>query len=234
MTASRHPPRACVFDAYGTLLDLASAVAPHAALLGDGAGPLLSLWRRKQLEYTWLRTLMGRHADFATVTRDALDYALEAQGLSAPDLGEALARSFRELGPMPGAAALLTRLRSTGIRTAVLSNGDPDMLRAALSHAGLASALDRVISVQSLGLYKPAPPVYQLATSALGLEPPELVFVSGNAWDAAGAASAGLRAILIEPAGTPPERLPAAPVARITTLLEVAAVVGAGAGAGAG
>jgi 2-haloacid dehalogenase len=217
-----------VFDAYGTLLDLATAGAPHAALLGDAAGPLLSLWRRKQLEYTWLRTLMGRHADFATVTRDALDYALEAHGLSSPGSAEALARSFRELGPLPGAAALLARLRAGGIRTAVLSNGDPDMLSDALSHAGLAAALDQVISVQPLGLYKPAPAVYELAISALRMAPPDLVFVSGNAWDAAGAASAGLRAILIEPAGTPPERLPAAPIARVTTLLEVATVLGVG------
>ena len=129
MTPAAASPRACVFDAYGTLLDLASAVAPHAAALGDHAGPLLALWRRKQLEYTWLRTLMGRHADFATVTGDALAYALEALDLTAPDLQAALARSFRELGAMPHAVELLTRLRGGGIRTAVLSNGDPDMLR---------------------------------------------------------------------------------------------------------
>ena len=194
--------------------------------LGETAGPLLALWRRKQLEYTWLRTLMGRHADFATVTRDALDYALEAHGLTTPALGEALARSFRELGPLPGAAPLLTRLRAAGIRTAVLSNGDPDMLRDALSHAGLAPLLDDVVSVQSLGLYKPAPPVYALAATALGMGPSEIVFVSGNAWDAAGAASAGLRAILIAPADAPAERLPAAPIARVTNLLDVAPVVG--------
>ena len=94
--------RACVFDAYGTLLDLDTAATPHAAALGDAAAPLLTLWRRKQLEYTWLRTLMGRHADFATVTRDALDYALESLGLTAAGLAPALARSFRELGPRRG------------------------------------------------------------------------------------------------------------------------------------
>jgi 2-haloacid dehalogenase len=218
--------RACVFDAYGTLLDLDTAVTPYAAALGDAAAPLLTLWRRKQLEYTWLRTLMGRHADFATVTRDALDYALESLGLTAAGLAPALARSFRELDAAPGAAAALTRIRAGGLRTAVLSNGDPDMLRDGLTHAGLASLLNDVLSVQSIGVYKPAPPVYALATDMLGLESSDIVFVSGNAWDAAGAASAGLRAILIEPAGTPAERLPAAPVARVRSLLEVAAVVG--------
>jgi 2-haloacid dehalogenase len=218
--------RAALFDAYGTLLDLESAVAPHAATLGDAAAPLLALWRRKQLEYTWLRSLMGRHADFATVTREALGYALEALGLAAPSLENALARSFRELGALPGAATLLARLRAAGIRSAVLSNGDPGMLADALSHSGLAALLDDVISVQPLGVYKPAPPVYAMGAARLGLEMSELVFVSGNAWDAAGAASAGLRAILIERAPAPPERLPGEPIARVTGLVEVADVLG--------
>src|SRR4051812_38675366 len=114
--------RGVLFDAYGTLLDLESAVAPHAAGLGDAEDPLLALWRRKQLEYTWLRSLMGRHADFATVTRDALGYALEALGLTSPGIEDALTRSFRELEALPGAARLLTRIRAAGIRAAVLSN----------------------------------------------------------------------------------------------------------------
>lgn len=213
--------RACVFDAYGTLLDLAGAVAPHAAALGDAAAPLLALWRRKQLEYTWLRTLMGRHADFETVTRDALAYALDALGLAAPDLAAALGQAFRRLGAFPDAAAALRRLRSMHIRTAVLSNGDPGMLHEALGHAGLAPLLDEVISVQPLGVYKPSPRVYAWAAESLGTEIGELAFVSGNAWDAAGAASAGLRAILIEPEGFPPERLPAGPLARVRTLQEI-------------
>ena len=170
---------------------------------------------------------MGRHADFATVTRDALDYALESLGLTAAGLAPALARSFRELGAAAGGRRRGShRIRAGGLRTAVLSNGDPDMLRDALTHAGLALLLNDVLSVQSIELYKPAPPVYAPATDMLGLESSDIVFVSGNAWDAAGAASAGLRAILIEPAGTTAERLPAAPVARVRSLLEVAAVVG--------
>jgi 2-haloacid dehalogenase len=213
--------KACVFDAYGTLLDLAGAVAPHAAALGDAAAPLLALWRRKQLEYTWLRTLMGRHADFETITRDALAYALESLGLSAPGLEARLGQAFRNLAAYPDAAPTLTRLRAMGIRTAVLSNGNADMLGDAFAHAGLAPLLDEVISVQPLGVYKPSPRVYALAAESLGLEMGAMAFVSGNAWDAAGAASAGLRAVLIEPEGTPAERLPAAPVAKVRRLGEV-------------
>jgi 2-haloacid dehalogenase len=217
---------ACVFDAYGTLLDLSGAVAPHAAALGDAAAPLLALWRRKQLEYTWLRSLMGRHADFETITRDALAYALDSLGLRAPDLEARLRQAFRALGPFPEAAATLGRLRAAGIRTAVLSNGNPDMLADALAHAGLASLLDQVISVQPLRVYKPAPRVYASAAESLGVDMDALLFVSGNAWDAAGAASAGLRAVLIEPPGTPAERLPAAPVARVRTLAEIVELLG--------
>src|SRR6185312_13216204 len=169
---------------------------------------------------------MGRHADFATVTHDALSYALEALGLTSPGIEAALARSFRELEAMPGAARLLTRLREAGIRAAVLSNGDPDMLADALSHAGLAGLLDDVISVQPLRVYKPAPPVYALGAARLHLEPVELVFVSGNSWDAAGAASAGLRTILIAPVHAPVERLPGVPIARVQGLLDVHHVLG--------
>jgi 2-haloacid dehalogenase len=226
---------ACVFDAYGTLLDLSSAVAPHAAALGPVAEPLLALWRRKQLEYTWLRTLMGRHADFATVTREALAYALEALGVGTANgppiatpvaaLERQLGDAFRRLAAFPAAGPALTSLQGAGICTAVLSNGDPDMLRDAFATSGLTPLLDRVLSVQALGVYKPSPQVYALAAEALETEPSRIVFVSGNAWDAAGAASAGLRAVFVDPAGTPAERLPAAPAATICSLAELPALV---------
>jgi 2-haloacid dehalogenase len=221
------PVAACVFDAYGTLLDLRSAVAPHAAALGPLGDPLLTLWRRKQLEYTWLRTLMGRHADFATVTRDALAYALAAHEMSDAGLATRLLDSFRRLTAFPDAGPMLARLRAAGLGTAILSNGDPDMLRDALAASGLAGAVDRVISVQPLAVYKPAPAVYALAADTIGVAADQIVFVSGNAWDAAGAASAGLRAVLIDPVGAPAEGLPAAPAVTIRTLAELPAVVGA-------
>jgi 2-haloacid dehalogenase len=216
---------ACVFDAYGTLLDLSSAVAPEVASLGDAAAPLLALWRRKQLEYTWLRTLMERHADFETVTREALTYALASLGLTAPGLETRLSDAFRRLSAFPGAAPALTALRAAGIRTAVLSNGNPDMLHDAFAHAGLAPLLDQVLSVQPLGVYKPSPRVYALAAEALALDAGRIVFVSGNAWDAAGAAAAGLRAVLIDPVGAPLERLPGVPVATVRSLADLPGVV---------
>jgi 2-haloacid dehalogenase len=217
----------CVFDAYGTLLDLGTAVAPFAATLGPLAEPLLALWRRKQLEYTWLRTLMGRHADFATVTRDALAYALEYHNVRDEALAAGLLDAFRRMGAFPDAAPALARLRAARVPTAILSNGDPDMLEQALAAAGLTGGVDLVLSVQPLGQYKPAPPVYRLATDALGVPAPGLVFVSGNAWDAAGAASAGLRAVLLDRLAAPAERLPAGPTATITSLAELPALVGA-------
>jgi 2-haloacid dehalogenase len=216
---------ACVFDAYGTLLDLRSAVAPHAAVLGASAEALLALWRRKQLEYTWLRTLMGRHADFETVSLEALRYALEATGCSA-ELEPGLLDAFRHLTAYPDAAPTLAALRAGEVRTAVLSNGDPGMLRDAFDASGLAGLLDHVISVQPLRLYKPAARVYGLAAETLDLSPDRIVFVSGNAWDAAGAASAGLRAVLIDAAGAPPERLPAGPWTTVRALGDLPAAIG--------
>lgn len=218
---SRLPVHACVFDAYGTLLDLTTAVAPQAAVLGEAAAPLLALWRRKQLEYTWLRTLMGRHAGFETVTREALAYALASLGLASTDLETSLLRAFRGLGAFPEAAAALAALRRAGIRTAVLSNGDPDMLADALGGSGLAPLLDHVISVQAVGAYKPAPGVYALASRVLGVDPGAIVFVSGNPWDACGAASAGLRAVCIDAVGLPPEGLPARPETTIRSLSDL-------------
>jgi 2-haloacid dehalogenase len=217
---------ACVFDAYGTLLDLHSAIAAETERLGAQAGPLLNLWRRKQLEYTWLRTLMGRHADFASVTRDALAYTLESLQLPDEALARRLLDSFRHLTAFPEARPMLARLRAAGVRTAILSNGDPDMLHSALATSRLADAVDLVVSVQPLAQYKPAPPVYGLAAEALGLAADRLVFVSGNAWDAAGAASAGLSAILLDPIGAPAERLPGTPAATIRSLAELPALLG--------
>jgi 2-haloacid dehalogenase len=221
------PAEACVFDAYGTLLDLRSALAAQSSVLGQSADALLTLWRRKQLEYTWLRTLMGRHAGFETVTRDALRYALEAEGLADAELEAALLGGFRRLAAFPDAAPALAAIRRAGLRTAILSNGDPDMLRDALASSGLTRLIELVISVQPLGLYKPAPPTYGLAAEALGMDAGRLVFVSANSWDAAGAASAGLRAILVNPAGAPAERLPSGPAATIGSLAELPAALGA-------
>jgi 2-haloacid dehalogenase len=236
----RAAARACVFDAYGTLLDLNGAVAPVAARLGDRAQDLLRVWRGKQLEYTWLRSLMGRYADFETVTSEALEYACAVVGADAGDLLTPMMDAFFTLPAYDDAAPLLSALRGAGIRTAVLSNGTPAMLEGGLTAAGLRPLLDEVLSVEAVGIYKPSPAVYQLAIDTFGPAkagrhdsgPPEggrhdsIVFVTANSWDAAGAASAGLRVLWINRTGAPVEHLPGRPAAEIATLSAAAEIFG--------
>jgi 2-haloacid dehalogenase len=217
---------ACVFDMYGTLLDLDSAIAPHERALGAKGPAFLALWRAKQLEYTWLRTVMGRHADFLQVTRDALAYAMEAHGLDDPGLASALMDSFRRLSAFPDAVPALESMRAAGIRTAVLSNGTPAMLDEALDSSGLAPLLDAAFSVEPMGRFKPSPPVYTCLMSSLDVSPHEILFVSANAWDAVGAANAGLDAAWINRRGAPTERLPAAPRVVVRSLAELPGLLG--------
>jgi 2-haloacid dehalogenase len=163
--------RACVFDAYGTLFDFASAASACSDVLGDQAVPLTALWRDKQLQYTWLRAVQGRHADFWQVTGDALDFALEALRLGQGGLRERLMTLYLTLDAFPEVAEVLRRLRAAGLGTAILSNGSPAMLRAAIENAGLADLLDLALSVEEVGVYKPHPKVYQLAVDRLGMMP---------------------------------------------------------------
>ncbi|HET8625283.1 MAG TPA: haloacid dehalogenase type II [Gemmatimonadales bacterium] len=221
---------ACVFDAYGTLLDLESAVEPHRAALGGSAAGFLKLWRGKQLEYTWLRTLMGRYADFAQVTADALDYACDSFGVRDPALRAGLLGGFERLQAFGDAGETLARLRTAGIRTAVLSNGTPAMLTAAFEASGLAPHLDRVLSVEAVSKYKPAAEVYALAASELAAGAGELLFVSANAWDISGAASAGLVTAWINRAAAPRERLPFGATHVVGSLSEIPALAGRSSG----
>ncbi|HYD97744.1 MAG TPA: haloacid dehalogenase type II [Alphaproteobacteria bacterium] len=219
------PPevKACVFDAYGTLFDIAAPVRRCADALGDRAGPLAALWRAKQLEYCWLRSLMGRHADFWTLTQDALDYALEAHGLLADGaLRTRLLAAYRTLDAYPEVPGLLDRLAAAGLRRAILSNGTPEMLEAAIAAAGLAGRFDAVLSVEAVGIYKPAPAVYRLACDRLGLAPAEIAFFSSNGWDAAGAAGFGFHVVWVNRAGLPAERMPDGPAAVVPNLAGVA------------
>ena len=212
---------ACVFDAYGTLLDVNSAVAAHAARIGARADELAALWRRKQLEYTWLRSLMRQHADFDSVTEDALAYALDALGLEEQGLAGTLLAAHRELEPYPEVPAVLARWRKRGLRLAVLSNGTPATLEAGLVAAGIRDPLEHVLSVEAVGIYKPAPPVYLHATSTLGLPAREIAFFSSNAWDAHGAAAFGLKVVWLNRKGQPRERLPGVLAAEVGNLEEV-------------
>jgi 2-haloacid dehalogenase len=217
--------RACVFDAYGTLFDFASAAAACRDVLGDQAAPLSALWRDKQLQYTWLRAVAGRHADFWQVTGDALDFALEALQLTEAGLRERLINLYLTLEAFPEVPEVLRSLKTAGLATAILSNGSPAMLGAAVANAGLGALLDAVLSVEEVGVYKPHAKVYQLAVDRLA--PEAILFLSSNAWDAYAASAFGLSVVWCNRYGQGRERLPGAPDREIRSLAELPGLVGA-------
>ncbi|MEO1194347.1 MAG: haloacid dehalogenase type II [Pseudomonadota bacterium] len=200
--------KACVFDAYGTLFDVHSATARESAALGAVAEPLSNLWRQKQLEYTWLRSLMGAYVDFWQVTQDGLDFALESHGIDDPALRQRLLDLYWTLDAYPDAVTALNRLRAAGKGTAILTNGGPEMIEAACKASGVAEALDHLLTVAPLSIFKPHGSVYQLAVDTLGLPVGEICFVSTNAWDARGAASYGFRVVWLNRFAKIPDRLP--------------------------
>jgi 2-haloacid dehalogenase len=217
--------RAVVFDAYGTLFDVASAAR---RTLGDDPAMaavwprLAEDWRRKQLEYSWLRAVMGRHADFRQVTAEALDWALEAQGLDADRVR--LMALYDTCEAFPEVPGVLAALRVRGLPCAILSNGAPAMLAAAIGAAGLDGAFAAVISVEDAGVFKPDARVYALVPARLGVAAAEVLFVSSNGWDAAGAALFGFRTVWVNRTGAPPDRLPAAPDTVLSDLAALPAI----------
>lgn len=218
--------RACVFDAYGTLFDFASAAAGCADALGDKAAPLTSLWRDKQLQYSWLRGLQDHYVPFWQVTGEALDFALETLGLQADGpLRARLMDLYRTLGTFPEVPSVLRALREAGYATAILSNGSPDMLASAVDGAGLAGAFDAVISVDEVGSFKPARRVYQRAVDRLGVPAEAIAFQSSNAWDAHAASAFGMRVVWCNRYGQRRERLPGAPDREIRSLSELPALL---------
>ncbi len=220
--------RACVFDAYGTLFDFASAAAGCADVLGEKAAPLTALWRDKQLQYSWLRGLQGRYVPFWQVTGDALDFALETLGLPGEGpLRERLMDLYRTLGAFPEVPGVLRTLREAGFATAILSNGSPDMLASAVEGAGLTGAFDAVISVDEVGGFKPDRRVYQRALDRLGVAAEAVAFQSSNAWDAHAASAFGMRVVWCNRYGQRRERLPGAPDHEIRSLAELPALLAA-------
>lgn len=218
MTRQIGPIDACVFDAYGTLFDVAAAAARCRDDLHGKADQLADVWRLKQLQYTWLRSLMRRYVDFTQVTGDALDYALAAVGIDDPPLRERLMALYMELDAYPEVPEMLRRLRAGGLKTGILTNGSPKMIDAAVASAGLGDLLDAVLTVDPLGIYKPDPSVYRLALDRFGVPVERIAFMSSNAWDAAAAADFGMTVVWVNRFGQPPERLPGTPVAELTSL----------------
>lgn len=203
--------RACIFDAYGTLFDVHSAAARCRGDLGDKADQMSDIWRQKQLQYTWLRSLMRAHADFWQVTGDALDYAMAAVGLDDPAMRQRLMDLYLELDAYPEVPDMLAALKAGGLQTGVLSNGAPKMLRAAIDSAGLTDRLDHALSIEDVGIYKPDPKVYQLAVDRVGVAPDEICFMSSNAWDAYAASHFGFRVVWVNRFGQPLEHIPGTP-----------------------
>jgi 2-haloacid dehalogenase len=216
-----HDVRACVFDAYGTVFDFASAAARCRDVLGDKAAALTALWRDKQLQYSWLRALQGRHADFWQVTGDALAFALETLGIGDPALRTRLMDLYLTLDTFPEVPEVLRQLKHAGFNTAILSNGSPKMLDAVVRGAKLEGLLDAVLSVEEAGVYKPHPKVYQLAIDRLGIPANAMVFLSSNAWDAYAASAFGMRVAWCNRYGQRRERLPGSPDREIRTLAEL-------------
>ena len=219
---------ACVFDAYGTLFDVDAAARHCRSELGDKWQPLAETWRLKQLQYTWLRSVMGRHVDFWRVTGDALDYATDSLGLDDDALRDRLMDLYLALDAYPEVKRVLAQLKSAGMKTAILSNGTPDMLEAAVSNADIAGLLDAVLSVEEVGVFKPHPNVYRMGEDRLGLPAGRMSFQSSNAWDAAAASAFGYRVIWVNRFGQARERIPDPPHAEIETLEELPGIVGAG------
>jgi 2-haloacid dehalogenase len=205
-------PKALVFDAYGTLFDVHSVIA-RCEQYWPGRGAALSqAWRLKQLEYTWLRTLMGRYVPFSTVTRDALGYACESLGLALDATQTAaLMQAYRELTPYPDVPGALAQLRAGGRKLAILTNGSPDMIEPLVRHCGLEATFDAVLSADALRVFKVVAQVYQHAVDQLGVPAAEIGFVSSNCWDALGAKNFGFRVWWINRLDAPVDRLDAQP-----------------------
>ncbi|HYY28940.1 MAG TPA: haloacid dehalogenase type II, partial [Chthoniobacterales bacterium] len=187
--------RACVFDAYGTLFDVNSAAQQAQEVLSQKWQDVAELWRTKQLQYTWLRSLAGRHTDFWQVTGDALAFALDSLKLANPQLRGQLMDLYLRLSAYPEVKSVLAALKAKGLKCAILSNGSPKMLTSAVENAGIQSLLDAVLSVEEVQTYKPHPAVYQLAIDRLGLQAEEICFISSNGWDAYSAKAFGFYVI---------------------------------------
>lgn len=198
---------AVVFDAYGTLLDVHSAVARHAGRLGDLAGDFSREWRVKQLEYSWVRSLTGpaRHQDFWACTVDALRFVCARHGVADEGFAADLLDAYRLLSPYPEVPSMLRAVRARGLQAAVLSNGSPMMLAEAFGGAGLSTQIDALLSVEAVGVFKPDRRVYALAERRLGLPAARMMFVSANPWDTQAALAAGFRCVRVNRDGAPDE-----------------------------
>ena len=223
------PITTCVFDAYGTLFDVGAAARVAAGEPGAESWAaqwpaLADRWRQKQLQYTWLRAVAGDHTDFWRVTQDGLDWALDSLNLADPALRERLLALYWKLDAYPEVPAMLAGLKASGRATAILSNGTPAMLDGAVASAGIGEVLDAVLSVETVGVFKPARAVYDLVGAHFGAAPAKVLFVSSNGWDAAFAAQYGFQTAWANRAGEPVDRLTGRPAHVLTDLSGIPAL----------
>jgi 2-haloacid dehalogenase len=216
----------CVFDAYGTLFDFNSAVARHRAVIGPKADALADMWRSKQIQYTWLRNSMGAYDKFWQVTGEALDHCLAAHAIADPAVREKLMQAYLALDPFPEVPAMLERLERAGMRLAILSNGNPEMLDPMVAASGLGDRFEAVLSVDAVQVYKPDPRVYRLVEARCGVKPDKVCFLSSNCWDAHGAAHFGFATVWTNRAGAPDDNLPGKTVATIKDLSQLPSLLG--------
>lgn len=233
--AAAEPIRAIAFDAYGTLFDVAAAAQRCAVALGPDVGGIAALWRTKQIEYTWQRSVRGQYVDFWQVTGQALDHALAAFHIDDPALRARLMELYFSLDPYPDARPALEAVRAAGLHVVILSNGSPSMLVSAVQRAGFSPLLEALLSADQVQNYKPHASVYQLACDHFRLPPRQIGFVSANGWDVSGAAAFGFRVVWINRTSAPAECLPGTAECVIGSLDALAGVLaGLAAGAAAG
>ena len=217
--------RAILFDVYGTLLDVHSAITRIGNELGEDAAAVSGQWRQKQLEYSWVYSLRGEYHSFRALTEAALDFALAARGGQSATLRHRLLQAYEQLDPFPEVADALEALKRQGLRLAALSNGDPDMLETGLQAARIRASLDAVLSVAPLRIYKPDHRVYELGRAWGDAPAAEIAFVSSNAWDAGGAAAFGFRTFWVNRTSRPPEYDIPLRAAIVSSLRELTAYV---------
>jgi 2-haloacid dehalogenase len=226
MTRALAGTKICVFDAYGTLFDFNSAVAHHRAAVGPKADALSDMWRSKQIQYTWLRNSMGAYAKFWQVTGEALDHCLAAHGITDPAVRDKLMSAYLALDPFAEVPAMLDALKRAGVRLAILSNGNPEMLDPMVKASGLAAEFEAVLSVDVVKVFKPDARVYRLVEARCGVSPDKVCFLSSNCWDAHGAAHFGFPTVWVNRAGAPDDNLPGALAGRIRDLSHLPALLG--------
>lgn len=219
------PVRAYVFDAYGTLFDVHSAIGKHREKVGAQTDAFSELWRVKQLEYSWTHSLMDKYVPFWALTERALDFCFEKFPGVDRGLRPTLLNAYKQLSAYPDARPTLEALRAKGMKTAILSNGSTDMLNSAVAAAKLKDVLDFVLSVDEVGGFKPGVDVYDLATDALGVNGEEIAFISSNRWDVAGSKNAGFTPIWVNRAGNPNEYADFPPVQAVKSLSEILSIV---------